>query len=195
MKKNKEKETVKKTEKEEIANQTEDQNTTNEKVDQEDTATKEGDENLKGKTDYQKKFEDMNDKYLLLYSDFDNFRKRTNKEKLDLRKVASADIVTALLPVIDDFERAMQSMEEAKDMDSVIEGIQLVFNKFKTILNQQGVEEMKTIGEKFDADIHDAITNIPAESKEKKGTIIDETQKGYTMNGKVIRFPKVVVAN
>lgn len=193
MKKNKEKETAKKAENEEILNAKE--TNTTKPINEKETEDEEKKEETSKEIDYKQKFEEMNDKYLRLYSDFDNFRKRTNKEKLNLRKIASADVVVELLPVVDDFERAIQSLEGAKDVGAVLEGINLVLNKFKNVLNQQGVEEMKTVGEKFDADLHEAITNIPAESDDKKGTIIDETQKGYTMNGKVIRFPKVVVAN
>lgn len=192
MKKNKEKESEIKAEK---AEETKVENTEEAKKDTTEKKSDKKSKKEKKEIDYKQKFEEINDKYLRLYSEFDNFRKRTNKEKLELRKVAAADIVSALLPVIDDFERANQSMADSKDVEAIKEGIALVFNKLNTILNQQGVEEMKTIGEKFDSDLHEAITNIPAESEEKKGTIIDETQKGYTMNGKVIRYPKVVVAN
>lgn len=157
----------------------------------------ENDESSKDKElgQLREKFQEINNKYLRLYSEFDNFRKRTLKEKMELRKTAAADIITSLLPIIDDFERAEKSILEDKESNATKEGIMLIFNKLKTILNQNGVEEMKTIGEKFDPDLHEAITKIPADSDDKKGTIVDETQKGYMMNGKVIRFPKVVVAN
>lgn len=166
--------------------QTENENTDN---------TKNCDDNETIINELKKNNEELNDKYLRLYSEFDNYRKRTTKEKLDLRKTAAEDLILSILPVVDDFERAFQSIKEAKDIDSLKEGIQLVFNKFKNILNQHGVEEINAIGEKFDAEVHEAITNVPSESEDKKGTIVDQTQKGYMMNGKVIRFPKVVVAN
>lgn len=161
------------------------------------TSQEKDDESSKDKEleQLREKFQEINDKYLRLYSEFDNFRKRSVKEKLELRKTAAADIVTSLLPIIDDFERAEKSIQEDKESDATKEGIKLIFNKLKSVLNQNGVEEMKTIGEKFDPDLHEAITKIPADSDDKKGTIVDETQKGYMMNGKVIRFPKVVVAN
>jgi len=139
---------------------------------------------------------ELNDKYLRLYSEFDNYRKRTLKEKIELNKYASADIITKLLPVLDDFERAIRAFDVTTDVGkSLKEGVVLIFNKFFSILNQQGLEQMRTAGESFDTDFHEAITNIPAATPEQKGKIVDEVEKGYLLNGKVIRYAKVVVGS
>lgn len=143
--------------------------------------------------DIQMQYDQLNDKYLRLYSEFDNYRKRTIREKSDLLKSASSDVIGLMLPVLDDFERAIQNMGEAKDIDAVKEGIDLIFNKMKKSLEQKGLEEIKAIGEEFDTDKHEAITNIPAPSDDMKGKVIDQVEKGYFLNGKVIRFSKVVV--
>jgi molecular chaperone GrpE len=141
-------------------------------------------------------YAELNDKYLRLYSDFDNFRKRTLKEKIELNKYASADIIGKLLPVLDDFERAIRAIDPASDGGiAVREGLVLIFSKFLSILNQQGLEQMRTAGEVFDTDFHEAITNIPAPTPEQKGKIVDEIEKGYLLNGKVIRYAKVVVGS
>jgi molecular chaperone GrpE len=138
----------------------------------------------------------LNDKYLRLYSEFDNYRKRTIKEKVELSKTASTDIILAILPVLDDFERAINAFEiSAESTDAVKHGIILIFGKFITVLSQQGLQQMKTIGEDFNTDFHEAITNIPASDPEQKGKVVDEVEKGYILNGKVIRYAKVVVAN
>ena len=139
---------------------------------------------------------ELNDKYLRLYSEFDNYRKRTLKEKIELNKYASADIITKLLPVLDDFERAIRAFDVTTDVGkSLKEGVILIFNKFFSILNQQGLEQMRTAGESFDTDFHEAITNIPAATPGQKGKIVDEVEKGYLLNGKVIRYAKVVVGS
>ncbi|WP_374951724.1 nucleotide exchange factor GrpE [Mucilaginibacter sp.] len=134
-----------------------------------------------------------NDKFLRLYAEFDNFRRRTVKEREDARKTEGKDIIVALLPVLDDFERAVRSMENATDVTSVKEGVILIQNKMKNILAQKGLKEMQTIGTPFDADLHEAITNIPAPTDDMKGKVMDEMEKGYELNEKVIRFAKVIV--
>jgi molecular chaperone GrpE len=144
----------------------------------------------------EKQIAELNDKYLRLYSEFDNYRKRTLKEKIELGKTASADVITRLLPVLDDFERAIRAFDTSAEAGHPLkDGVVLIFNKFLTILNQQGLEQMKTLGESFDTDFHEAITNIPAPSPEQKGKIIDEIEKGYLLGGKVIRYAKVVVGS
>ncbi len=143
--------------------------------------------------DSKAKYNDLNDKYLRLYSDFDNFRKRTSKEKLDLIKTAGEDIYKSLLPVIDDFERAIKATQDVQDNDPVKEGILLIYNKLKNTLTAKGLEAFESIGKPFDADQHEAITNIPAPSEELKGKVVDEIEKGYLLNGKVIRYAKVIV--
>jgi molecular chaperone GrpE len=138
----------------------------------------------------------LNDKYLRLYSEFDNYRKRTIKEKVELGKTASSDIILSILPVLDDFERAINAFEiSAESTDALKHGIILIFGKFMNILSQQGLQQMKTIGEEFNTDFHEAITNITVTDPEKKGKVVDEIEKGYLLNGKVIRFAKVVVGS
>ena len=137
--------------------------------------------------------EEANNKYLRLYAEFDNYKRRTNKERIDLLQTAGKDVLVSLLPVVDDFERALKSMETATDVASVKEGVLLVQSKLKGILTQKGLKEMESVGTAFDAEIHEAITNIPAPSEEMKGKVIDEVEKGYYLNDKVIRFAKVVV--
>lgn len=136
-----------------------------------------------------------NDKYLRLYSEFDNYRKRTIKERADLLLTAGADVIKSLLPVVDDFERAIRNNEKATDIAAVNEGVQLVANKFRGILTKGGLEPMNAQGQPFDPDLHEAITNIPAPSEDLKGKVVDEVEKGYLLHGKVIRFAKVVVGS
>ena len=134
-----------------------------------------------------------NDKYLRLYAEFDNFRRRTIKEREEARKTEGKDVITALLPVLDDFERALKATETATDIAPVKEGVLLIQNKLKNTLSQSGLKSMESIGTAFDPDIHEAITNIPAPSDDMKGKVIDEMEKGYYLNDKVIRFAKVIV--
>lgn len=136
---------------------------------------------------------DANDKYLRLYAEFDNYKRRTSKERLELLQTAGKDVIVDLLPVLDDFERAVKSMETATDVQAVKEGVMLIQNKLKNILTGKGLKEMNSVGTPFDAEIHEAITNIPASSEDMKGKVMDEVEKGYYLNDKVIRFAKVVV--
>jgi len=135
------------------------------------------------------------DKYLRLYSDFDNYKKRINRERIDLIKSAGQDIMASILPMLDDMERALKAMGEAKDINAVSEGIQLVYQKMKTILEGKGLKAMDTIGKDFDADLHDAIANIPVKDEKQKGKVVEEIEKGYYLNDKVIRHAKVIVGN
>lgn len=138
--------------------------------------------------------QELNEKHLRLFSEFDNFRKRTLKEKIELSKTASAEIITALLPIVDDFERALSiQVENTNEEQALRTGLELIFSKLKTLLNQKGVEEIQAKGKDFDTDYHEAITHIPAPTEAEKGKVIDEVQKGYMLHGKVIRFSKVVV--
>ena len=143
----------------------------------------------------QAKLAEMNDKYLRLYSDFDNFRKRTAKEKIDLIQSGGEDVFKSLLPIVDDFERAIKSNAATTDINTVNEGVNLIYNKLKNTLTQRGLEEMKSLGESFNTDLHEAITSIAAPTEDGKGKIVDELEKGYMLNGKVIRFAKVVIGN
>lgn len=142
-----------------------------------------------------KKCQDLNDKFLRLYSEFDNYRKRVIKEKAELSKNASEDMITSLLPTLDDFERAISSFDTVDTVEPLKEGTLLIYNKLKNSLMQKGVAETEAMGLPFDTDFHEAIANVPAPTEDLKNKIIDVTQKGYTLNGKVIRFAKVVVGN
>lgn len=137
---------------------------------------------------------ETHDKFLRLYSEFDNYRKRTQKEKLDIIKNASESIILQLLPIIDDMERAIVFNDNPEVNDvSVKEGLILILQKLKNMLKQKGLEEIKTKDETFNTDFHEAITTVPAEKEEDKGKILEEIQKGYALNDKVIRFSKVVI--
>lgn len=144
--------------------------------------------------DLGQKLIEMNDKYLRLYSDFENYRKRTSKEKLDMIKFASEDTIKDLLPIIDDFERAIEDIENQDVPETTKEGFRLIYSKLMNTLTQKGVKPINAKGELFDENIHEAITQIPAQCDEDKGRVIDEITKGYFMFDKVIRFSKVVVA-
>jgi molecular chaperone GrpE len=139
------------------------------------------------------KLNEINDKYLRLSAEFDNYRKRTLKEKMELTKSAGEGILKRVLPVIDDFDRALAHLDDAKDSQAIKDGIILIYNKFKEFLNQQGVKEIDAKDQPFDTDLHEAITKIPAPAEEMKGKVIDCVEKGYLLNDKVIRFSKVVV--
>ncbi len=134
-----------------------------------------------------------NDKYLRLYSEFDNFRKRTAKEKLDTIKSASEDVIKNMLPIVDDFKRAMAHNQEVDDADSIKQGFELIFNKLYKSLEAKGLKKIDAQGEVFNADIHEAITNIPAPSEDMKGKVVDVVEEGYFLGDKIIRFPKVVI--
>ena len=139
------------------------------------------------------KLAEANDKYLRLYSEFDNYKKRTMKERIELIKSAGEDVFKLVLPLLDDMERAVKANETAADIKAVNEGVKLVQQKFITSLTSRGLEEMKAAGEEFNPDLHEAITNIPAPSEDMKGKVVEVMEKGYLLNGKVIRFAKVIV--
>nr|WP_294893943.1 nucleotide exchange factor GrpE [uncultured Pedobacter sp.] len=135
----------------------------------------------------------LNDKYVRLYAEFDNYKRRTTKERIELLQTAGKDVIVSLLTILDDFERASKAMENTSDIKPVKEGVELVYNKLQSLLVQKGLKPMESIGQTFDADIHEAITNIPAPTPDLKGKVVDEVEKGYTLNDKVIRFAKVIV--
>lgn len=139
------------------------------------------------------KYAELNDKFLRLYSEFDNYRKRTNKEKIDLISTANAGILKDLIPVIDDFERAIANNETAEDVEVLKEGFKLIHHKFKSTLEAKGLKEMQSVGLDFDSELHEAIANVPAPSDDQKGKVIDDVEKGYYLNEKVVRYAKVVV--
>ena len=141
-----------------------------------------------------KELTDLNDKYLRLYSEFDNYRKRTIKEKSELIKTASEDVLKAVLPIIDDFERAIKANESVTDSNPIKEGILLIYNKLKGNVQLKGLTAFDSIGENFNADTMEAITHVPATDEKQKGKVIDEIEKGYKLGDKVIRYAKVVVA-
>ena len=140
------------------------------------------------------KYAELNDKYLRLFSEFDNHRKRTAKEKLDLTATASENVIKDILPVLDDFERALQNMEKNGN-EADLQGVTLIFNKLKDTLKKKGLEEIEAMNAEFNTDEHEALTMIPAPEEDKKGKVLDVIQKGYKLNGKVIRFARVVVGN
>ena len=150
---------------------------------------------VKKEPTFEEKFIETNDRLLRLYAEFDNYRKRTIKERIELSRTASEEIIISLLPVADDLERAIKSLDQSCDESAVGEGIKLIYAKFMNIFTQKGVEVIKTDGEVFNTDFHEAIANVPAESEEMKGKIFDVVEKGYLLNGKVIRYAKVVVGN
>lgn len=137
--------------------------------------------------------EDQKDKYLRLSAEFDNYRKRTMKEKAELILNGGEKTITSILPAIDDFQRALKTMETATDVDAVKEGMELIYNKFMSILSQNGVKEIETKDQPLNTDYHEAIAVVPVPEEDKKGIILDTVQPGYTLNDKVIRHAKVVV--
>ena len=143
--------------------------------------------------EWEKKYKDLNDSHLRLMADFDNYRKRTIKEKADLIKNAGERRSTDFLPIVDNFERALESMKTAEDVDAVRQGVELIYSQVMSMLKSNGVAVIETENAPFDTEFHEAITTIPAPTPELKDKIVDCTTKGYTMNEKVIRHSKVVV--
>jgi len=136
---------------------------------------------------------ELNDRFLRLFSEFDNYKKRVSKEKLDLISTASEKVLVSLLPVMDDFERAIAANEKVENIDSVKEGFNLIYNKLLQMMKRFDVEEIKAKGEDFNTDFHEAVTHFPTQNEEEKGKVIDVTEKGYKLKDKVIRYAKVVV--
>lgn len=173
----------------------EEQNTDIKAENKDNSAEKAVEENVSEKaTNWEAKAAEMNDKYLRLYSEFDNYRKRTIKEKSDIIKTAGEDVFKALLPVIDDFDRAVKANEKIEDIQSIKEGLILIHNKLKNTVQQKGLTAFECVGTSFDADIMEAITHIPAADDSQKGKVVDELEKGYKLGDKVIRFAKVIIA-
>lgn len=136
---------------------------------------------------------ELKDKYLRLYADFENFRRRTAKEKLEMISGASADTLKLILPIVDDFERAKVSFDSSTEIDALKEGVDLIYTKLFKTLEAKGVKPMESKGETFDAELHESIAQFPAPSDDLKGKVIDEIEKGYYLNDKVIRYAKVIV--
>ena len=143
--------------------------------------------------DYEAMYHEMNDKFLRLYADFENLKRRTARERLDYVKTAGQDVFLAILPVLDDLDRAEKSLETATDVEALRAGTDLIFKKLRNVLQTKGLAEMSVLGEAFNPDTHDAIAQIPAPAEDMKGKVIDCAEKGYTLNGAIIRIPKVVV--
>ena len=174
------------TENEEVENDSK-KSKKNRKQRKEDEAREKEIEELKAQVEEQK------DRYLRLSAEFDNYRKRTLKERSDMLKTVNGDTLSGMLPVLDDLERAMQSMEKATDVAAVREGVVLIYNKIQEFLKNKGIVEIDAMNQVFDTDLHEAITKIPAPTEDLKGKAVDVIQKGYKVDTKVIRYAKVVV--
>ncbi len=162
---------------------------------------KEDEQELAGEAELQKELEtatktieEQKDKYLRLSAEFDNYRKRTMKEKAELIKNGGEKTISAILPILDDMERALQNAAKTEDLDAIRQGIELISQKFHKVLEQEGLQKMEPIGEAFDTDYHEAVALVPAPNEEQKGKVLDCVQTGYKLNDKVIRHAKVVVA-
>lgn len=140
-----------------------------------------------------KQIEEQKDKFLRLYADFDNYKKRTAKERMELIQTAGKDIMTAMLPVSDDMDRAIKYMNESEDLNTIKEGLNLVYTKFRNTLEQNGLKAFHSIGEVFDVEKHEAITEIATPDENMKGKVVDEIEKGFLLNNKLIRYARVVV--
>lgn len=162
-------------------------------VDQVEEQSEESQQGQKEGTTWEEKASELNDKYLRLYSEFDNFRRRTQKERADLIKSAGKDIISDLIAVVDDFDRTLDAMDKTEDVKAFTEGVKLVQQKFVGVLQKQGMSHFETMGETFDPEVHEAITKIPAPSADLKGKVVDVIEKGYMLNDKVLRYAKVVV--
>lgn len=141
----------------------------------------------------QKELQEQKEKYIRLYADFDNFKRRSAKERVELIQTAGREVIQSMLEVMDDCDRAEKQLQKSDDLQQIREGIQLVFTKFRNTLQSKGLKEMVSIGEEFNPDIHEAITEIPVPDENMKGKVVDEVEKGYMLNDKIIRFSKVVV--
>lgn len=142
---------------------------------------------------FEVKLAEMQDKYIRLSAEFDNYRKRTLREKMELSKYASENVLLKIIPFIDDFERALKHMEDSPECNSIKNGIELIYTKFSEFLKQNGVKEIESMNILFNVDLHEAVAKIPVEEEEKKGKVVDIISKGYYLNDKVLRFSKVVV--
>lgn len=181
------------------------ENIKDQEFDQEDTLDQENmtndqsednhpEDNNDNMADLEEKYQELNNSYLRLNAEFDNYRKRTIKEKAELIKSGGERVLLDIITVVDDFERALENISTSEDVDAVKEGVDLIYLKFKNFLTKHGIKEIETIGHSFDTDKHEALTTIPASKDSDKDKIVDCVQKGYTLDDKVIRYPKVIVA-
>lgn len=159
----------------------------------EDNLTEERTDLEKELSDLEQKHDELNNSYLRLHAEFDNFRKRTLKEKTELIKNGGERVLIDIINLVDDFERALVTLHEVEDKDAMLEGMDLIYSKFTGFLKQHGVKEIETIGLPFDADRFEAVTTVPVPEESRKGMVVDCIQKGYELNEKIIRFPKVIV--
>ncbi len=160
-----------------------------------DTADGSGKEEVSEEDKLRDELSKEKDKFLRLFAEFENFKKRTSKERMDLFKTAGQEVMVSLLPVLDDFDRALKELAKSKDKE-MFKGVELINNKFKETLKNKGLEQIEVSeGDTFDAEVHDAITQIPAPNKKLKGKIIDVVEKGFKLGDRIIRHPKVVVGN
>lgn len=141
----------------------------------------------------EEKIKELHDKYLRLSAEFDNYRKRTLKEKTEMIKTASEDLLTRFIPFVDDIERGLNALNTAQDLDAIKLGMNLIYTRFVDFLQQSGVKEIEAMNQEFNTDVHEAVTKIPAADDGLKGKVVDVVQKGYYLHDKVIRYPKVVV--
>lgn len=146
-------------------------------------------------TELKKLVDESKDKYLRLFAEFDNYKKRVSKERADWLKTAGMEVIISMLPVLDDFERALKQLEsvQIEEVKSIKEGKQLIYNKLKSQLEQRGLKQMETIGKEFNPELHNAITEVPAPNEDMKGKVMDEIEKGYYLNDVLIRHAKVIV--
>ncbi len=162
-------------------------------ADTDESAAGEAQGDITREQELENKLAELQDKYLRLSAEYDNYRKRTLREKIELQEVVREDVFINILSVVDDLERAMEAVKGAKDIEAVKSGMELIHSKFTKYLNGQGVKEIDAIGKNLDTDQHEAITKIPVENKKKKGKVVDVVEKGYTLRDRVIRFAKVVI--
>lgn len=163
----------------------------NENVEEE--LAEQNDESANKLEELQSKYDELNNSHLRLHADFDNYRKRTVKEKAEIIRSGGDRVLSEIISLVDDFERALSAAHESSDKDAVMEGIDLIYSKFISFLQQNGVKEIEAIGQPFDADKYEAVTTIPAIEEGQKGMVVDCILKGYMLNDKVLRFPKVIV--
>lgn len=156
-------------------------------------AEKAADQPVEKEEDWHGKYDELNDKYLRLMAEFDNYRKRTLKEKMDLTKYAEEDVLKGILKVVDDMERAINNLDTAPDMNAVKEGVELIYKKFKSFLETRGLKEVEAMHQDLDTDKHEAVAKFTAPSEDLKGKIIDVVEKGYYLHDKIIRYAKVVI--
>lgn len=159
----------------------------------EETNAEAGDKIENEMKNLKKENEELKDKYLRLFAEFDNFKKRTIKEKLDMMKTASSDIILALLPVLDDFDRAKKNADDENTQEAFSEGVNLVYHKLYSTLKAKGLKPMESTNQPFDPELHEAVTEIPAPTEEMKGMVVDTIERGYFLKDKIIRYAKVVV--